>query len=104
MRGPDFLDTAKYPAITFHSKRVEAAGHGKLKIIGDLTLHGVTKTVTLDVAGPSEVVKDPGGGSHVGASATTAINREQFGVSGTPLMVSDEVSITIDVELVKPPT
>jgi len=103
VRGPDFLDVAKYPTITFHSMRVEPEGKGKLKVTGDLTMHGVTKTVVLDVDGPSAAVKDPQGGSHMGASGTTKINREEFGVSGTPMMVSDEVTITLDVELFKPP-
>ena len=103
VRGPDFLDAAKYPTITFRSKRVESAGKGKLRISGDLTMHGVTKNVQLDVDGPSSVANDPQGGSHMGASATTKIKREEFGVSGTPLMVGDDVTITIDVEMVKPP-
>jgi len=102
VRGSDFLDAARYPKITFRSKRVESTGSGKLKITGDLMLHGVTKTVVLDVEGPSSVAKDSQGVSHMGASATTKINREEFGVSGTPMMVGDDVTITIDVEMVKP--
>ena len=99
LRSPNFFEVAKYPTITFKSKSVQAAGEGKLKIVGDLTIHGVTKEVTLDVDGPSAPVTDPKGNSHVGASATTKINRKDFGV-GTNPTVGDEVTITIDVELV----
>src|SRR6266581_4837561 len=58
LRSPKLLDVEKYPTITFSSKRVEAAGKGKLKVTGDLTIHGVTKEVVLDVEGPSEPIKD----------------------------------------------
>jgi polyisoprenoid-binding protein YceI len=102
VRGPRLLDVEKYPTITFKSKRVESAGAGKLKITGDLTLHGVTKEVVLDVDGPAGPIKDPRGNLKMGASATTQINREDFGVSGFPsAVISDEVGITIDVELRK---
>lgn len=102
LRGPSFFDTAKYPTITFKSKRTEAAGAGKLKITGDLTMHGVTKEVVLDVEGPSNAVKDPRGNDRRGASATTKIDRKDFGVNGAAAMVADEITITIDVELTKP--
>ncbi len=81
---------------------METAGAGKLKIDGDLTIHGVTKPVTLDVDGPSEPAKDPRGNLHMGASATTKINRMDFGVSGMAGMVGTDLAITIDVEIVKP--
>jgi polyisoprenoid-binding protein YceI len=100
LRSPKFLDAAKFPAITFQSKKVESAGAGKLKIIGDLTLHGVTKEVTLDVDGPSAAVKDPWGNQRMGASATTKINRTDFGVSGAPGVVGDEIVLTLDVEMI----
>jgi polyisoprenoid-binding protein YceI len=103
LRSPDFLDVAKYPTITFISKHVEQAGPGKLKIAGDLTIHGTTKRVVLDVEGPSDPIKDPRGGLHMGASATTTINRQDFGVSGLPLLVGNDISITIDVEVLKMP-
>jgi polyisoprenoid-binding protein YceI len=99
LRSPNFFEVAKYPTITFKSKSVQSAGEGKLKIVGDLTIHGVTKEVTLDVDGPSAPVTDPKGNSHVGASAATKINRKDFGV-GTNPAVGDDVTITIDVELV----
>ena len=101
LRSPNFLDVQKYPNITFKSKRAESAGPGKMKITGDLTIHGVTKEVVLDVDGPSAPVKDPKGNFHLGASASTTVNRKEFGVNGAPSMVSDQISITIDAELVK---
>lgn len=102
LRSPNFFDVAKYPTLTFKSKRVEATGSGKLKVTGDLTIHGVTKEVVLDVDGPSAVVKDPGGNLHIGAAASTAVNRKDFGVNGAGTMVGDDVTITIDLELKRP--
>jgi polyisoprenoid-binding protein YceI len=103
LRSSKFFDVQKFPTITFKSKRVEPAGTGKLKVTGDLTIHGVTKEVVLDVDGPSEPIKDPRGNMHMGASATTTINRRDFGVGAIPpAMVAENVAITIDLELVKP--
>jgi polyisoprenoid-binding protein YceI len=104
LRGEKFFDAAKYPSLTFKSKKVESAGSGKLKVTGDLTIHGVTKEVVLDVDGPTEAVKDPRGNAHMGASASTKINRKDFGVNGAAAMVGDDVPITIDLELVRPAT
>ena len=102
LKSPDFFDVAKFPKITFKSTKVEKAGEGKLKVTGDLTLHGVTKAVVLDVTGPSAEVKDPYGNLRRGLSATTTINRKDFGVSyGPDAVVSDAVAITIDAELLK---
>ena len=101
LRSPNYLDVKKYPTITFQSKKVEAAGPGKLKIIGDLTIHGVTKEVVLDVDGPSAPIKDPWGNQRMGASATTKLNRMEFGVSGAPGMIGDEITSTLDIEMVK---
>lgn len=103
LRSPHFLDVEKYPTITFHSKQVKAAGSGKLQITGDLTLHGVTREVVLDVDGPSAAIKDPRGMQHIGAEATTKINRNDFGVTADPGVVGDEIIITIDAELIQPP-
>ena len=69
LRSPNFFDVEKFPTITFKSKHVEAAGKGKLKATGDLTIHGVTKEVVLDVDGPNGPNKDPRGNQHMGASA-----------------------------------
>jgi polyisoprenoid-binding protein YceI len=102
LRSPNFLDVQKYPAITFKSKQAKASGDGKLQITGDLTIHGVTKEVVLDLDGPSAPIKDPMGNQRIGASATTKINRKDFGVNGAPAMVGDDISITIDAELIQP--
>jgi polyisoprenoid-binding protein YceI len=101
LRSAHYLDVAKYPTITFKSKRVEPAGAGKLKVTGDLTIHGVTKEVVLDVDGPTAPVTDPKGNSHMGASAATKIERQDFGVGEKSNMIGDDLTITIDVELVK---
>ena len=101
VKSADFLDVAKYPTITFKSKHVEPAGAGHLKVIGDLTIHGTTKQVELDVEGPTPPIKDPRGNEHMGASATTTISRKDFGVSNMELMIGDELHITIDAEVVK---
>ncbi len=102
LRSPNFLDVQKYPTITFKSKQAKSAGAGKLQIVGDLTIHGVTKEVTLDVDGPSAPIKDPWGNQRIGASASTKINRHDFGVNGAPGVVGDDISITIDTELIQP--
>ena len=102
LRSPNFLDVQKYPTITFKSKQAKSAGAGKLQIVGDLTIHGVTKEVTLDVDGPSAPIKDPWGNQRIGASASTKINRKDFGVNGAPGVVGDDISITIDTELIQP--
>jgi polyisoprenoid-binding protein YceI len=102
LRSPNFLDVQKYPTITFHSKQTKVSGAGKLQITGDLTIHGVTKEVVLDVDGPSAPIKDPWGNQRIGASATTKINRHDFGVNGAPGAVGDEITITIDAELIQP--
>lgn len=102
LRSLDFFDVEKYPTITFKSSHVETQGKGKMKIAGDLTIHGVTKEVVLQVDGPNGPIKDPHGNRRMGASATTQIRRKDFGVNGTPDTVADDVLITIDVEIVKP--
>jgi len=102
LRSARFFDVQKYPAITFHSKQTKVAGPGKLLITGDLTIHGVTKEVVLDVDGPTAPIKNPmGSGQRTGASATTKINRQDFGVSTMPGAIGDEITITIDAELIQ---
>jgi polyisoprenoid-binding protein YceI len=109
LRSPDFLDAAKYPAITFRSKKVEKAGEGRLKVTGDLTIKGVTKEVVLAVEGPTPPVKDPWGNARVGGTATTKINRKDFGLTWNAALetggvaVGDEVEITIDLEIFRKP-
>jgi len=107
LKSPDFFDVEKFPTITFKSKKVEAAGANKFKVTGDLTLHGVTKEVVLDVEGSPKPMKDPRGSLKLGGVATTKINRKDFGVvwnsplEGGGVAVGDDVDVTIDVELVK---
>jgi polyisoprenoid-binding protein YceI len=107
LKSANFLDVAKYPTMTFKSKKIEPAGTGKWKMVGDLTLHGVTKEVTLDVEGPTAPIKDPYGNTRAGASATTKINRKDFGLAWSKALeaggavVGDEVTVSIDVEAVK---
>src|SRR5580698_7208999 len=84
LRSDHFFDVAKYPTITFKSKRVESAGSGKLKVTGELTLHGVTKEVVLDVDRPAPPIKDPWGNARRGISATTTISRAAYGMTSTP--------------------
>lgn len=106
LKSADFFDVEKYPAITFKSTRIEGAA-GELKVIGDLTIHGVTKSVTLEVEGPSEEMKDPWGNLKIGASATTKIKRKDFGLTWNAaletggLLVGDDVTISLDVQFVK---
>jgi polyisoprenoid-binding protein YceI len=107
LKSPDFLDVARYPTITFVSKKIEQAGPGHFKVTGDLTLHGVTREVSLDVEGPTPEIKDPRGNTRAGAEATTKINRKDFGLVWNQVLetggvaVGDEVTITIDVEATK---
>lgn len=102
LRGPHFFEVDKYPTITFKSTKIEAAGPGKLKATGDLTLHGVTKQVVLDVDGLTDPVKDGRGNTHLGASASTKIDRTEFGMTRMTGVVGTDITITIDVELLKP--
>jgi polyisoprenoid-binding protein YceI len=102
LKSPNFLDVEKYPTITFHAKQTKSSGAGKLQITGDLTIHGVTKEVVLDVDGPTAAIKDPWGNMRIGASASTKINRKDFGVNGLPGIVGDDITITIDAELTQP--
>jgi polyisoprenoid-binding protein YceI len=102
LRSPNFLDVEKFPTITFHSKQARAGGDGKLQITGDLTIHGITKEVVLDVDGPTAAIKDPWGNQRIGASASTKINRKDFSVNGLPAVVGDDITITIDAELIQP--
>jgi polyisoprenoid-binding protein YceI len=107
LKSPAFLDVDKFPTITFKSTKIEADGPGKWKATGDLTLHGVTKPVVLDVESTGTPVTDPMGNTRAGASATTKISRKDFGLTwNQPLetggvMVGDEVAISIDVEAIK---
>ena len=106
LRTDDFFNVEKFPTMTFKSKRVEAAGDGRFKLVGDLTIRDKTNEVVLDVEGPSPIVKGPRG-VLTGATATTKISRQAFGVLWNRMIeampvVSDEVTITIDLELNRP--
>lgn len=107
LRNADFFDVAKHPTITFVSKRAEKAGMDKLKVIGDLTMHGVTREVTVDVEGPTQEVKDPWGNFRRGATATTKINRKDFGLTWNRVLetggvvVGEDVDIFVEIELIK---
>ena len=103
LRSDHFFDVQKHPTITFRSTKVESAGADKLKITGDLTIRGITKPVTLDVDGPSKPVKDGQGRLHMGVSATATVNRTDFGMTGYQGIVGNEVTLTIDAELVQTP-
>jgi polyisoprenoid-binding protein YceI len=106
LKSPHFFDVEKYPTIEFKSKRIVSAG-GKLQVIGDLTIHGTTREVTLDVDGPTPELSDPWGNSRRGISATTTINRKDFNLVYNNLLktgeavVGDIVKIQIDAEMVK---
>jgi polyisoprenoid-binding protein YceI len=102
-----FFDVSKYPKITFKSKSVTVDGAGKLKILGDLTIKGITKPVTLDVEGPTTEIKDIWGSRRIGATASTKINRRDFNIvynrmlEGGGAVVGDEVLISLDIELTR---
>jgi polyisoprenoid-binding protein YceI len=107
LRSADFFDVAKYPTMTFVSKKVVKAGKDKLKVTGDLTLHGVTKEVVLDVDAISKESKDPWGNIRRGTTATTKINRKDFGLNWNKaletggVVVGEEVAITLEIEMIK---
>jgi polyisoprenoid-binding protein YceI len=102
LRSPHFFEVDKYPTITFKSKRTEVEGPGKLKVTGDLTMHGTTEEVVLEVEGPTAPINSPMGDIRMGASATTKISRHDFGVDGGAGVAGDEIQITLDVELKRP--
>ena len=105
LRSADFFDVASHPTITFVSKRAEPAGTGKFRLVGDLTMRGVTKEVVLEVEGPTEPFTAQGN-ARIGATATTTLNRQDFGVSwsraldGGGVVVGDEVKVRLDLALV----
>lgn len=105
LRSADFFDVEKHPKITFLSKAVTASDDG-LRVLGDLTMHGVTKEVTLEVEGPSAPTKDPWGNQRIGATATAKINRKDWGLNYNQaleaggVLVSETVKIALEVSLV----
>src|SRR6478609_9378090 len=107
LKSPDFLDADKFPKITFKSKSTKRKGSDELAVTGDLTIHGVTKEVVLDVEGPSAPSTDPFGNVRIGATATTKIRRDDFGLTWNAaleaggVLVGSDVKITIDISLIK---
>ena len=109
LKSDAFFDVSKYPTIAFKSTKVEKTSDGNLKVTGDLTIRGTTKTVMLTATYPKPAIKDPWGLQRTAVSASTKINRQEFGVSwnqnldGGGVVVGDEVTITLDVEMIIPP-
>jgi polyisoprenoid-binding protein YceI len=107
LKSPNFFEVEKYPTITFVSKRVVPQSDGKFQLVGDMTIHGVTREVTFNVEGPATPIKDAKGNLHSGATATTTVNRKDFGLTwnktldGGGAIVGDDVAITVEVELVQ---
>jgi len=107
LKSANFFDVANYPTITFKSTKIEQISAGKMKVTGNLTIHGITKQVVLDVEGPSGAIKDPWGKTRVALNATTTVNRMDYGVKwnanldGGGVVVADNVNINIDLEMTK---
>ena len=107
LKSADFFDVEKFPTLSFKSKGISRSGQGKLVVNGDLSIHGVTREVTLAVDGPTAPAKDPWGNTRLGLSATTKINRKDFGLTWNAaletggILVGDEVTITLEVQFVK---
>jgi polyisoprenoid-binding protein YceI len=107
LKSADFFDVEKFPTITFKSIAVHPAGAAEYDVVGELTIHGVTKVVTFAVEGPSEPAKDPYGNLRIGLEATTKINRKDFGLVWNAaletggLLVGEDVAITLDVQFIK---
>jgi polyisoprenoid-binding protein YceI len=110
LRSERFFDVVRFPTMTFKSKKVEQIAPGKLRVTGDLTIHGTTKEVLLDVDGLTPPTRDPWGNQRVAATATTKINRQDYGVKWNAkldnggVVVGDDVNITIDVEMIQKAT
>jgi len=107
LRSADFFDVAKYPTITFVSRKVTRTDPNRLRVIGDLTIRGVIREVAVDVEGPTPEVKDPWGGVRRGATGTARIHRKDFGLTWNKvldsggLVVGDDVDIYVEIELVR---
>jgi len=107
LKSGDFFDAEKYLTMDFKSTKVVKEDEAEYKVTGDLTVHGVTKPVTFAVEGPSAPGKDPWGNTRIGLSATTKINRKDFGLSWNAalesggFLVGEEVAITLEVQFIK---
>jgi polyisoprenoid-binding protein YceI len=107
LKSPDFFDVEKFPTLSFKSTRVTRTAEGELAVAGELTIHGVTREGVFSVEGPTPAAKDPWGNTRLGLSATTKINRKDFGLTWNAaleaggILVGDEVTITLDIQFVK---
>jgi polyisoprenoid-binding protein YceI len=107
LKSADFFDVEKFPTLSFESTGITRVGDGELAVEGNLTIHGVTRKVRFTVEGPTPPTKDPWGNTRVGVSATTKINRKDFGLTWNAaletggILVGDEVTITLEVEFLK---
>ena len=107
LKSNEFFDAVKYPTMTFVSRNVTQSGKGQMKILGVLSIHGISREVVLDVEGPTNEIKDPWGSTRCGATATTKINRTDFGLTwNKPLesggmMIDDTVYINLEIEMIK---
>ena len=107
LKSADFLDVEKFPKLTFASTRVTRTGEGELEVEGDLTIHGVTRKVVFAVEGPTPPAKDPWGNTRIGWTATTKINRKDYGLNWNAaletggILVGEDVTLTLDVQAVK---
>src|ERR1700730_8435033 len=107
LKSADFFDVEKFPALSFKSTRISLVRDGELAVEGDLIIRGVTRKVVFSVEGPTPPAKDPWGNTRVAVSATTKINRKDFGLTWNTaletggILVGDEVTITLDVQFVK---
>jgi polyisoprenoid-binding protein YceI len=107
LKSADFFDVEKYPALNFRSSRVARSADGDLAVVGDLTIHGATREVVFAVEGPTAPGKDPWGNTRIGLSATTKINRKDYGLTWNAaletggILVGEEVTITLDVQFIR---
>ncbi len=107
LKSPDFFEVAKFPAMTFKSTSVKKKGNGSLAVTGDLTIRDITRSVILEVEGPSQEIVDPWGNTRIAAEAVTMVNRQDFGLTwnktldGGGIVISDEVRIALEIELIK---
>lgn len=107
LKSADFFDVEKFPTMTFQSTRIVKAGKDGLSVLGNLTLHGVTKPVTLKVALPAKAAKDPWGNMRTGTEATTHIDRRDYGLTWNKnietggVLVGEDIAITLEIELIQ---
>jgi polyisoprenoid-binding protein YceI len=107
LKSADFFHVEKFPTLHFKSTGVSVVGGGELSVEGDLTIHGVTKKINFAVEGPTPPAKDPWGNTRIGLSASTKINRKDFGLTWNAaletggILVGDDITITLDAQFVK---